>query len=100
MISGPEPDPNALVVPDPIIVVEVLSPSTLKRDMTDKLAGYFKVASIRHYLIIDTEAGRVVHHAREAGGTGLLPPAIVSEGEIRLEPPGLTVTVAALLGRE
>src|SRR5262245_7132213 len=42
----PEPLPTDLEVENPVIVVEVLSPSTAKRDWTDKLDGYFRVPSI------------------------------------------------------
>jgi Uma2 family endonuclease len=43
-------------VPDPMVVVEVLSPNTLSPstrndDLTRKLLVYFRVPSIRHYLI-------------------------------------------------
>src|SRR4051812_28331430 len=42
---------DALVITDPVIVVEVLSPGNAVRDLVDKLRGYFTVASIQHYLI-------------------------------------------------
>src|SRR4051812_29987692 len=41
--------PDALVVRNPMIVVEVLSPSNALKDLRDKLQGYFRVPSIRHY---------------------------------------------------
>jgi Uma2 family endonuclease len=49
---GPELPPDALLLENPIIVVEVASPSTGRNDATRKLAGYFSLASILHYLII------------------------------------------------
>jgi hypothetical protein len=57
---------------------------------------YFSVASIRHYLIIFSEKRAAVHHQRNERGT--LDSRIVKEGEIVLDPPGLSVSVAALLG--
>ena len=42
-------------VPNPIVVVEVLSPSNAMKDLRDKLVGYFRVQSIRHYLIVDPD---------------------------------------------
>src|SRR5262249_9771960 len=38
---------------NPLVVVEVLSPSNAMKDLRDKLVGYFRVPSIRHYLIVD-----------------------------------------------
>jgi Uma2 family endonuclease len=93
---GPELPGDAIEVPDPLIVVEVLSPESGKRDMRDKLDGYFRVASVQHYLILDPEERLVIHHTRGSGdvrGT-----RIVREGELALDPPGITVDVAALFG--
>ena len=61
---GPELPPDALFVENPVIVVEVLSPSTAKNDALGKLAGYFSLASIAHYLIVDPDRHLVIHHAR------------------------------------
>ena len=44
----PQPRGSDPEIPNPVIVVEVLSPSTARRDLTDKLAGYFEVPSIEH----------------------------------------------------
>ncbi len=41
------------MIPAPVVVVEILSPGTKTVDTTKKLEGYFKLASVRHYLIID-----------------------------------------------
>jgi Uma2 family endonuclease len=81
-----------IIVPDPIIVVEVLSPSTQKKDFTVKLRGYFDVPTIRHYLIVDWEEREIVHHSRS--GEGLAKPAIIREGVIELDPPGLRLAYA------
>ena len=50
-----------------MIVVEVLSPSTEKFDMVGKLADYFTIPSIRHYLIVDLRRRLVLHHKRGDG---------------------------------
>ncbi|MBI4723912.1 MAG: Uma2 family endonuclease [Rhodomicrobium sp.] len=92
---GDLPDLNALEVPNPIIVVEVLSPTSMRRDLTEKVAGYFKVQSIRHYLIVDPEGAVIIHHSRSADG--IFPPKIIREGEIDLSPPGLELNAADLL---
>ncbi len=94
---GPRLSRNAVVVTAPLIVVEVLSPSTGFYDRHDKLAGYFAVPSIRHYLIVDIDRRVVIHHERDGDTirTRLLP-----SGALRLDPPGLDLTVADLLGPE
>jgi Uma2 family endonuclease len=49
---GPPAPGDAVAATNPVIVVEVLSPSTESVDLADKLADYFKVATIQHYLIV------------------------------------------------
>jgi len=83
---------GALSVPDPVIVVEVLSPSTSHTDTSAKLIGYFKLPSVHHYLIIDPNACAVAHHFRAADGT--VSCHNVTSGAIRLDPPGLSIDVS------
>lgn len=83
---GPRLDGDAIEVPDPVVVVEVLSPNTARGDKGLKLAGYFQVPSVRHYLIVDAVRCVVTHHRRGASG---IETAIVSEGRLRLDPPGI-----------
>lgn len=91
-------DPNTTILDTPIIVVEVISPSSEITDTVSKLADYFSIPSIQHYLIVDPDERRphVVHHAREAGRTSLRT-TIHEDGTITLDPPGLTIEVAPLL---
>jgi Uma2 family endonuclease len=83
---------SAIEVPNPVIVVEVLSPSTRRIDASAKLAGYFSIPSVQHYLIIDPDRRLVIHHAR--GASDVLATRIVYAGSIALVPPGLEVAVA------
>ena len=55
---------DELVVPNPVIVVEVLSPSTIYKDLNDKVRGYFSLESIMHYLISDPVKQTIVHYYR------------------------------------
>jgi Uma2 family endonuclease len=80
---------SAIEAPNPIIVVEVLSPSTRRIDASAKLAGYFRVASVRHYLIIDPERRLVIHHTR--GEEDVIATRIVSGGMLKLDPPGIEI---------
>jgi Uma2 family endonuclease len=82
---------SAVEVPNPAIVVEVLSPSTRYIDASAKLAGYFGLPSVAHYLIVDPDRRLVIHHGR--GDAGAIATRIVREGRLRLDPPGMDVTV-------
>jgi Uma2 family endonuclease len=92
---GPELPPSALEV-TPIIVVEVLSPSSQHIDTTGKLAGYFSVPSVSHYLIVDPDRPLIVHHARS--GPDSIVTRIVRDGTIVLDPPGLPLAIADIYG--
>jgi Uma2 family endonuclease len=83
---------DAVAAPNPVIVVEVLSPSTRPVDTTRKLADYFTVASIRRYLILFPDRRQAVHHCR-LGESSDIETHIVPAGEIRLEPPGIKISV-------
>jgi Uma2 family endonuclease len=87
---------SALEVPNPIIVVEVLSPSTRRIDASLKLAGYFRVPSVAHYLIVDPDEPLIIHHARSNNNTILT--SIVREGAITLDPPRLDLALVDVYG--
>lgn len=93
---GAAPDPAALLVDAPLIVVEVVSPSSERDDISTKLIDYFNVPGIQHYLIVLSEQRAVLHHER--GDNGTIATRIVREGDIVLTPPGITVPVAVMLG--
>jgi Uma2 family endonuclease len=83
-------DDNAIEVLDPVVVVEVLSPSSRRLDTGGKLEDYFRLPSLRHYLIVKTENRAVIHHRRTEEGTILT--RIVRDGDIRLDPPGIVLS--------
>lgn len=85
---GPRLGPDDIEVKNPVVIVEVLSPSTRAIDTGAKLSGYFRVPSVAHYLVVDPVRELVIHHKR--GAVDLIETRIVSSGEITLDPPGLT----------
>ena len=87
--------PEQLVVPAPLIVVEVISPTSAHSDTSAKLIGYFRLASVRHYLLVDPRARAVTHHARDAAGA--MSVQTLSSGTLRLDPPGFDIDVADIL---
>jgi Uma2 family endonuclease len=93
---GAELPARAIEVPDPVIVVEVLSPSTRRVDASAKLAGYFRLASVVHYLIVDPNKRLVIHHACQTGD--VIATRIVTDGTIGLDPPGLELRLADVYG--
>lgn len=89
----PMPD-EAVEVSDPVVIVEVISRSTRSVDSGAKLDDYFKLPSVRHYLVVNADARSVVHHFRT--GAGDIGTRIAREGRLDLDPPGVAIDVADL----
>ncbi len=88
--GGPIPRTSP-VIPNPIVVIEVLSPSTKRIDTTVKVDRYLKVAS--HYLIFRADRREVTHWARGAATPSH--PA----GRALLDPPGIAIDLSAIYER-
>jgi hypothetical protein len=67
-----------------------------RRRKPTKLASYFRLASLQHYLIIrpTDEQSFVIHHQRMPNGDILT--RIRRDGALKLEPPGIPLQIAAL----
>jgi Uma2 family endonuclease len=95
---GPRLQPDAIEVPNPAIVVEVLSPSTAPQDHGAKLTGYFSIPSVAHYLILDPERRVLIHQKRGQGD--VIETRILSDGILRLDPLGLEAPVVEMFAVE
>jgi Uma2 family endonuclease len=88
---GPPLPGGAVEVTVPTIVVEVVSPSSRGVDRGVKLASYFALESVRHYLIVDTDRRVVIHNERdEEDRIGV---RIVHDGSLALDPPGFDIDI-------
>jgi Uma2 family endonuclease len=54
---------------NPVLIVEVLSPTTERHDREDKFAAYQKVDSFKEYLLVTQHAPHITHHWRQPDGT-------------------------------
>ena len=91
---GPALDRMATRYSDPLLVVEVLSPSTHHLDSGLKLADYFTLPSLQHYLIVRLDTPMVIHHERSADGG--IRSSIARAGMLRLASPGIELRVESL----
>lgn len=88
---------EAIVAPNPVVVVEVVSPSSKTVDTGAKFMDYFRVTSIRHYLVLRTDQRMVVHHRRR--DDGVIESRLLGQGPISLDPPGITVQAESFFAR-
>ena len=86
---------DAVSAPNPVVVVEVLSPGTASTDTGGKLADYFQLASVTHYLIVHPIRRMITHHRRTGAGIDTL---VIVNGPIAMDPPGIIITVEELYG--
>ena len=91
---GPRTPDDVVEIADPVILVEVVSPSSRGIDSGVKLAGYFRLPSVRHYLVLDSAARTITHHRRDAAGE--IATRILRDGALELDPPGIAIAVADL----
>lgn len=78
-------------VPAPLVIVEVLSASTQHIDVSIKLAAYFSLASVVHYIVVTPGKRPLVHHQKQADGRILT--SLYASGTVRLDPPGIELDV-------
>jgi Uma2 family endonuclease len=98
VVCPPPSDLNTMEIPNPVIVVEVLSPSTAADDHGVKLDGYFSLGSVFHYLILDPDRRVMIHHRR--GHAAAIETRVLREGQVILDPPGFEAQVAAFFAIE
>lgn len=83
---------------EPVILLEVTSPSSVYRDETHKLFEYFSLPSVHHYLLLSPDLRQLIHF-RRVDDAGKVETRILKSGRLELMPPGLSVDVSDLLGR-
>lgn len=90
-------DPDTMTIDDPLVVVEVVSPNSEDTDAGAKLVEYFGMPTVEHDVLVWPKDGRVDHCARN-GLAGPVRVTLRAGDRLRLDPPGIEVDVAALLG--
>ena len=57
---------------NPVLIVEILSPSTAAFDRGDKFRQYRTIASLRHYLLLEQDRPIIEHYERDDAGVWML----------------------------
>ena len=80
------------IVPSPVVVFEVLSPSTAHTDRTLRADEYHTTASIQHYVILEQEKAEAHLYTRKAEGWDYA--LVCKEGVLALPAIGISLTLA------
>lgn len=88
-------DGKALTTSEPILIVEVLSPSSVGTDMTEKPAEYGSLPSLAAYIVASQDEPIAWVWRREAGADGAMPirPAEVAGRDAIIEVEALGVSI-------
>ncbi len=93
---GPRIARDVMVVENPVIVCEILSPSTATFDLSSKRNGYFALPSVAHYLVGDPDEPALIHHRRD--GNGIITSRHINRAtKLQLDPPGIVVDLDEVL---
>jgi Uma2 family endonuclease len=61
-------DEPILIVDNPSVIIEIVSPSTSSTDRREKLAAYRSMPSVEAYLVVEQNRRRVTRHWRDTEG--------------------------------
>lgn len=93
--------PDHLVVEDPVLVIEITSPSTSRIDLFTKRTRYFELPSLIHFVVIDLARRVAIHDKRvstpEAGK--LLVETAIEPERVILADLGVTLELGLLFER-
>jgi Uma2 family endonuclease len=87
------------VLANPVLIVEVLSPSTELFDRGRKFARYQQIESLTDYVLVAQDEPRIEHFARQPDGRWLLTTATGLEGALALPALGITLSLSEVYDR-
>nr|CAA6819595.1 MAG: protein of unknown function DUF820 [uncultured Thiotrichaceae bacterium] len=93
--GDPELTDNNHTLLNPVLIVEVLSPSTRNYDQGDKFTHYRSISNLQDYLLIESTFMHISHYQRQGEHEWLLREYQHPEDELTLTPTQLKISVSA-----
>lgn len=84
---------------NPMLIVEVLSPSTAAYDLNDKFTEYQSIESFREYLIVSQDRPHVIQHIRQSKGRWLRIDIEGLDAEVVLDSINVTLPLSEIYER-
>ncbi len=84
------------VVPNPVVVFEIISPSSVRTDRITKLREYGAVPTIRRYVIIEPDAVAVTVVFRDHANEPFRAAGLAEDDTLHLPEVGIEIPVAAI----
>jgi len=82
------------IVPEPVVVIEILSPSTEREDRGRKKFDYFATSSIRHYALVEQDERRIDLYTRTE--TAWIDEIITGDAVLSLSAIGVEISLDAI----
>ena len=79
---------------EPVLIVEVLSPSSARGDLSSKWQGYCLIQSLRHYLVVSQDSRFAILHTRT--GPASFEETIHLDGSIEFSALGVSLALDAI----
>jgi Uma2 family endonuclease len=99
VICPPVPD-HTIELEAPVLVAEVLSPSTARTDKHERFANYATLTSLRHYVLVATDTARVLHYRRADSGDWGEPEELLGQNAVlRLDALGIEIPLFDVYAR-
>ncbi len=91
-------DTSGTVVTEPVLLVEVLSPSTAATDKREKLVAYLKILTLKEYLIVYQSKKRIEVYRKGLDGHWKIPEVVELQNtlEIHSLPKRLSIALDAI----
>jgi Uma2 family endonuclease len=87
-------DDRENVFPDPVVIIEIISPSTEREDRGRKRFDYFAAPSIRQYVIVEQDERRVELYTRTE--TAWIDEIITGDAVLNLSAVGVEISLDAI----
>jgi Uma2 family endonuclease len=87
-------EPGSPAIPDPVLVIEVLSPSTIEHDRGRKAYDYSQIESVQEIALVSSEQRHVVIWRRR--GSKWEVEHLIGDAALDLEAVGVTISFAAI----
>lgn len=87
------------VLLNPVLIVEVLSPSTAASDQDRKFAAYQAIESFKEYLLVSQDRAHVIQYVRQPDGRWFRADIIGMDSSVTLESVGVTLSFSEIYRR-
>ncbi len=94
VVSCTRVGPETRVIPNPIVVIEVLSPSTIEHDRGRKAYDYSQIESVQEIVLVSSEQRHVVIWRRR--GTKWEVENMIGDATLEIEAVGVAIPAAAI----